>query len=92
MSEPISPVKWSYYILEDGPGETYEFKTFGLADFVGDNAAQDYWDNQGGNEASWPLKLVVLRNGEEFRRYEVFQDWDPCFCACKIEDGKDKEV
>lgn len=87
MSEKV---KWSYRVMEDEEDDPWlsfhEFETFGI--FPGEDAAQDYWDNQGGNEASWPVTITVLRNGEEFGKYEVSMDWVPCFSACKRKEAQ----
>jgi hypothetical protein len=82
-----------YRCLADGDESFCEFETteddFDI--FMAQEAAQDYWDNHDGWEASWPLEFSLheTEGGAEVARFAVQMEAEPVFYAVV---AKPKEV
>ena len=75
--------KLKYYRPEHGQDkdDPYEVETiFGVEEWGAEVAAQDYFDNHDGREASWPMLITVFDDHTE-KTYEVELESAPVFAA-----------
>lgn len=73
----------------DGP---WQFESMWDRDdlrFVAESAAEDYYDNHDGWEASWPKVFAIHESadGPVVALFEVHRDFSPTFSAFMVKDG-----
>jgi hypothetical protein len=82
-----------YYIEDHGgsPEDCFELKTKWSEKYlrwVAQDAAENYWNNHDGWEASWPLEFVILGDElEELGRFTVDMEAVPQFYAYTKREG-----
>lgn len=97
MPEPIPPVAF-YSVLEDGdelgddrissPRAPRDLVSV-AAGFMAELCAKDYYENEAGNKAIWPLHVVLYSTecGPAVARFLVVKEDVPTFSAAKVSDG-----
>jgi len=65
-------------------GQEYEVKTHypeESAEYIAEDAAEDYHSNHDGWESSWPVKIEVFNGTRSLGVFEVEREMEPVFRA-----------
>ena len=91
-------MEYEYIVLEHGQKYPRDATVFGsiwedrrMVSAVAETAAEDYWDNCIGWEATWPLTFELFRDGKSIGRYVVEMEARPEFSATKADAEKGGE-
>ena len=59
------------------------------ADYIAEEAAEDYYDNRDGWEDKWPKIISIYKDSRLLGRFEVDIEYEPTFSASKIEQEEE---
>ena len=83
------------YFVDDESDELYEFESIREydcnvqieLDLLAELIAEDYYDEYDEWEDNWPIRITIIKDGQEIATFSVNKEYEPVFSASRIDDN-----
>ncbi|QHJ77744.1 MAG: hypothetical protein [Bacteriophage sp.] len=83
------------YFVDGESDELYEFESIREydcnvqieLDLLAELIAEDYYDEYDGWEDNWPIRITIIKDGQEIATFSVNKEYEPVFSASRIDDN-----